>query len=59
MFPYYPFKKLLLSKYFKCFESLYASDESKGQSIACQIVTSYKLIEDYSDSSEAVPIIIH
>lgn len=58
MFPYYPFKQQLITNYFKCFSSLYGSEHRKGESIACQIVTSYKLVEDYSDSKDAIPIII-
>ena len=44
LFPYYPFKKLLLEQYVRCFHDIYAGNSTKGMSIACQIITSYKLI---------------
>lgn len=58
MFPYYPFKQQLIANYIKCFSTLYASEHRKGESIACQIMTSYKLVQGYSESKDAVPIII-
>jgi len=49
MFPYYQFKKQLIAAYIDYFGSLYAGDTSgnAGQSLSCQILTSYKLVEEY------------
>jgi hypothetical protein len=49
MFPYYTFKQSLIKAYMACFFQLYAGDRQadSGQSLACQILTSYKLVEDY------------
>jgi len=58
MFPVYTFKQQLLSSYIKCYDSLY-SNSKLGLSISCQIMTSYKLVEDYADSYGAVPIVIN
>ena len=58
MFPYYEFKKVLLATYIQSFPHLYLNEEScmAGQSLACQILTSYKLVEDYIDSPNSQPI---
>ena len=58
MFPYYAFKQQLISAYMKTFNVLYANQSQTGLSISCQIITSYKLVEDYADSHGAVPILV-
>ena len=58
MFPYYPFKQLLIAQYIQNFENVYAAEQIKGMSIGCQIMTSYKLIEDYADLEGAKPFYI-
>lgn len=58
MFPYYPFKQLLIAEYIACYSDVYAFESTKGMSIACQIMTSYKLIEDYINIKGAKPITI-
>lgn len=58
MFPYYEFKRQLLAAYIECYPRFYVSEEAcmPGQSIACQILTSYKLVEDYVESNHSQPI---
>ncbi len=50
MFPYYPFKKFLLTIYMKNFSIIYGDDESisKGSSISCQLLTSHQLVREYA-----------
>lgn len=53
MFPYYPFKQLLLSNYFTYFHLIYDGTDSAmstGTSIACQLLTSYQLVGDLVQS---------
>jgi len=59
MFPVYTFKQQLLSSYVRCYHSIYSGLSKSGLSISCQIMTSYKLVEDYVDSFGAVPIVIN
>jgi hypothetical protein len=58
MFPLYEFKKQLLATYIKYFVRIYKGDStlSYGQSLSCQILTSYKLVEDYIQSENSLPL---
>jgi hypothetical protein len=58
MFPYYPFKQQLLAAYVHCFPQVYIGDEdgNNGESLSCQILTSYKLVEDYIEMEGSVPL---
>ena len=59
MFPYYPFKQQLIANYISCYSTVYAGEDRAAQSISCQIMTSYKLVEDYAESKFAVPISVN
>lgn len=59
MFPVYSFKQQLISSYIKSFNLIYAGQSQTGLSISCQIMTSYKLVEDYADSNRAAPISVN
>lgn len=50
LFPYYPFKKFLLSSYIKSFSIIYGGEDvmEKGSSISCQLLTSHQLVRDYA-----------
>jgi hypothetical protein len=58
MFPYYAFKKQLMAAYMACFVQIYAGDRAadSGQSLSCQLLTSYKLVDDYIASAGSLPL---
>lgn len=55
LFPYYPIKNAITNHYIKNYHLLVTGDEGASKvasSISCQLITSYKVIQDYAENNK-------